>query len=89
MALGESPAGILRGVLVRAGWRVLAGLALGVGTALAATRAIRGVLFGIAPDDGVTYAAVLALVVAVVAAAAYLPARRAARADPQSLLRQA
>ena len=48
---------------------------------------MRGLLFGIAPDDGVTYAAVLAVVLIVVAAAAYVPARRAARADPQALLR--
>ena len=88
MALGESRGGILRGVLVRAGRRVLAGLALGLGTAVVAGRAIRGLLFGIAPDDRVTYAAVLAVVLVVVAAAAYVPARRAARADPQSLLRQ-
>ena len=88
LALGASRGGILRGVLVRAGWRVLAGLALGLGTAVVASRAIRSLLFGIAPDDGVTYAAVLAVVLVVVAAAAYLPARRAARADPQALLRQ-
>ena len=87
MALGASRAGILRGVLMRAGWRVLAGLAVGLGTAFAASRAIRGLLFGIAPNDGVTYAAVLAVVLIVVAAAAYVPARRAARTDPQSLLR--
>ena len=87
MALGASRAGILRGVLMRAGWRVLAGLAVGLTTAFAASRAIRGLLFGIAPNDGVTYAAVLAVVLIVVAAAAYVPARRAARTDPQSLLR--
>ena len=67
MALGESRAGILRGVLVRAGWRAMAGLALGLGIAFVASRAIRGLLFGIAPDDGVTYAAVLAVVLIVVA----------------------
>ena len=88
MALGESRGGILRGVLARAGWRVLAGVALGLGTAAVASRAIRGLLFGIAPDDPATYAAVLAVVLIVVATAAYVPARRAARADPQVLLRQ-
>jgi putative ABC transport system permease protein len=67
---------------------VLAGLALGLGAAFAASRAIRALLFGIAPDDALTYATVLALVVLVVAAAAYVPARRAVRADPQRLLRQ-
>ncbi|HJR59870.1 MAG TPA: ABC transporter permease [Vicinamibacterales bacterium] len=88
IALGESPAGILRAVLLRAGRRVLAGLALGLGTAVVSGRAIRGLLFDVAPDDGLTYAAVLVAVLTAVAAAAYLPARRAAAADPQSLLRQ-
>jgi predicted permease len=88
MALGESRTGILRGVLMRAGWRVVSGLGLGLLTAFIATRAIRGLLFGIAADDGLTYGAVLAIVLVVVTVAAYLPARRAARTDPQALLRQ-
>jgi predicted permease len=88
MALGEPRAGIVRGVLVRAGWRVAIGLALGLGTAIVASRALRGLLFGIVPGDGVTYSAVLAVVGVVVAAAAYVPARRAARTDPHVLLRQ-
>jgi putative ABC transport system permease protein len=87
MALGESRRGILRGVLSRAGWRVLAGLTLGFATAVGASRGIRALLFGVAPLDGLTYAMVLALVVIAVAAAAYVPARRAAAADPQTLLR--
>ena len=87
MALGASRGGILRGVLVRAGWRVLAGLALGLGTAGRREPRLRGLLFGIAPGDGATYAAVLAVVLVVVAIAAYLPARRAGRAEPQALLR--
>jgi len=88
VALGASRAAIVRGVLLRAGWRVLAGLALGLVVAFVASRAMRGLLFGIAPDDIATYAAVLAAVLVVVATAAYVPARRAARADPQALLRQ-
>jgi predicted permease len=88
MALGESRDGILRGVLLRAGWRVLAGVTLGFGTAFGASRGIRALLFGVAPEDGLTYAMVLVLVVIAVAAAAYVPARRAAAADPQTLLRQ-
>jgi ABC-type antimicrobial peptide transport system permease subunit len=88
LALGASRAAILRGVLLRAGWRVLGGLALGFVVSSATSRAMRGLLFGIAPDDGVTYATVLAVVLIAVAAAAYVPARRAARADPQALLRQ-
>ena len=88
MALGESRGGILRGVLMRAGWRVLAGVTLGFGAAFGASRGLRALLFGVAPADGATYAMVLGLVVIAVAAAAYVPARRAAAADPQILLRQ-
>jgi predicted lysophospholipase L1 biosynthesis ABC-type transport system permease subunit len=88
LALGATRAAILRGVLVRAGWRVLSGLAIGLAVAVIASRTMRGLLFGIAPDDAVTYAAVLGVVLVAVAIAAYVPARRAARVDPQALLRQ-
>jgi ABC-type antimicrobial peptide transport system permease subunit len=73
---------------LRAGWRVLAGVTLGFGAAFGASRGIRALLFGVAPEDGLTYAMVLVIVLIAVAAAAYVPARRAAAADPQSLLRQ-
>jgi putative ABC transport system permease protein len=88
MALGASRDGILRVVLLRAGWRVLAGVILGFTTAFGASRGIRALLFGVLPEDGLTYVMVLVLVVIAVAAAAYVPARRAAAADPQVLLRQ-
>ncbi len=51
LALGASRGAILRGVLVRAGRRVAAGLALGLGAAVVASRAMRSLLFGVAPDD--------------------------------------
>ena len=88
LALGATRTAILREVLVRAGWRVLSGLAIGLAVAVIASRAMRGLLFGIAPGDAVTYAAVLGVVLVAVAIAAYVPARRAARVDPQALLRQ-
>jgi len=88
LALGASGATILRGVLARAGGRVIAGLALGLGTAFAASRAMRGLLFGVAPDDAATYAVVFVIVLIPVALAAYLPARRAVITDPQAILRQ-
>jgi ABC-type antimicrobial peptide transport system permease subunit len=87
LALGAPRAAVLRGVLVRAGWCVLVGLVIGLALAVAGSRAIRGLLFGIPATDVVTYAAVLATVLAAVSVAAWLPARRAARADPQGLLR--
>ena len=87
IALGASRSSVVRGVLARAAVQVVAGLAIGLAGAAAAGRTMRGLLFGIAPEDGATYAAVLLLVLAAVAIAAYLPARRAGGAEPQVLLR--
>lgn len=88
LALGATRASLLCGVLIRAGWRVAAGLALGVGAALVASRATGALLYGVSVNDARTYGAVLCLVLAVVALAAYVPARRAARIDPHGLLRE-
>ena len=88
LALGSPAASLVRGVLARAAWRVVAGLSLGFAAAFASSRALRSVLFGVAPDDALTYAAVLAIVVCAVAVAAWLPARRAMLSDPHAVLRQ-
>jgi predicted permease len=87
-ALGASRKAIVRGVLVRAGWRVAAGAALGVVIALAAGRGMQGVLYGVAPADGWTYIVALTLLFVATAIAAFLPARRAGGMEPQELLRQ-
>lgn len=87
-ALGASRGAILRGVLGRAALRVGAGVSFGVVASFAATQAMRSLLFGIAPDDRLTYTTVLTVVAVVVTIAAYIPARRAARVNPQTLLRQ-
>lgn len=88
LALGSSRAGLLGGVLARAGWRVVAGVTAGLLVSVLAGRAIRRLLFGVPPIDALTYAVVLAAVIVVVGIAAYVPARRAARANPQALLRE-
>ena len=88
VALGASRGIILRGVLVRAGWRVAAGTALGIAVAIGAGRAMRGLLYGVAPLDGATYLAALALLFAATSIAAFVPARRVGRIEPQVLLRQ-
>jgi predicted permease len=87
-ALGASREVILRGVLVRAGWRVAAGTVLGVVVALGAGRALQGLLYGVAPVDAATYAIALSLLFAATAIAAFVPARRIGRIEPQALLRQ-
>jgi ABC-type antimicrobial peptide transport system permease subunit len=88
LALGAPQAAIARTVLTHAAWHVAAGLALGLFTAVIAGRAMRSLLFGIAPEDAATYGIVFGIVVIVVAIAAYVPARRAIDADPQAVLRQ-
>ena len=87
-ALGASREVILRGVLMRAGWRVAAGTVLGLVIALGAGRAMRGLLYGVAPLDGATYLVALALLFAATSIAAFVPARRVGRIEPQVLLRQ-
>lgn len=66
-------------------------LALGIGATtaiLASGRLIASMLVDLTPLDGATYAAVLGLLAAVVFAAACVPARRAARIDPVTALRE-
>jgi putative ABC transport system permease protein len=86
-AMGASGSVIVRGVMATAASRAAIGIAAGVAVALGATRVLSGLLFGIGARDPATYAAVLALVILVVAVAAYLPARRAGSCDPSMLLR--
>jgi putative ABC transport system permease protein len=87
MALGASANRVLWLVLGRGMVPIAIGVALGVGGALALSRFLRGLLFGVAPTDPVTLTAVTTLLVATAAAASYLPARRATRVDPVQVLR--
>ena len=63
------------------------GLVLGVLGAVFATRLMRGLLFGVAPNDPVTLAAVAATMLAIGIGACWLPALRAARIDPVQAIR--
>jgi putative ABC transport system permease protein len=67
---------------------VIAGLVVGMGIALAATRSISGLLFGVPATDPVTYGAVMGVLLMAGLLACWLPARRAARIDPLEALRQ-
>ncbi len=88
MALGASPADISRLVLREGMLLAGAGLVLGLGGALAATRLLTSMLFEVKPGDPLTYVAVAALLGIVALAASYIPARRASRVDPLVALRQ-
>jgi predicted permease len=87
VALGAPPARVLALMLRQGLAPVAAGLAAGLAGALAAARVLRALLFEVSATDPATYAAVAALLGAVAALAAYLPARRAARVDPLVALR--
>jgi predicted permease len=87
MALGAQT-GDVRQLFLRHGLLLTGvGLALGTGVALAITRVMSALLFGVSPMDPVTYVAVAASLGSIALLATYLPARRAARVDPIVALR--
>jgi ABC-type antimicrobial peptide transport system permease subunit len=87
MAFG-SQASTIFGMIIGQGLRLsVIGLAIGIATALAATRAMSSMLVGVAPSDPVTFAAMTILFLLVSTAACWLPARRAASLDPNVALR--
>jgi predicted permease len=87
VALGANRATVL-GLILGQGLRtVLLGVAIGVAGALAATRTLDSMLFGVSAGDPVAFGAATALLVAAALLAAYIPARRAARVDPIVALR--
>jgi len=59
-----------------------AGIALGIAAALALTRVMSALLFGVSPMDPITYVAVAASLATIALLATYLPAPRASRVDP-------
>ena len=87
LALGAGARDIVR--LVLGGGLMLAaiGTAIGAVAAVAATHAMRSLLFDVAPTDPATFAAAAMVLLAAAALACYLPARRAARLDPLIVLR--
>ncbi len=87
LALGANTSDLMR-LVVGQGIRVaLAGVAIGLLASLAATRLLAGMLFGVSPLDPLTFAAVVAVLVAAAALASFVPARRATRVDPMVALR--
>lgn len=87
MAIGASSYSVARLIVMESLTLALVGAVVGALGVAAVSRLARSVLFGIAPQDPVTLAATAGVLLAVVLAASWLPARRAARIDPVSAMR--
>ncbi len=87
VALGAQPSNVLAMVLANGLRTALIGIAIGIAGSLALTRALSSLLFGVKPNDPITFAAVIVLILFAALLACYLPARRAARVDPAIALR--
>jgi putative ABC transport system permease protein len=88
LALGAQPRGIVRLVFHRVSVLVVAGLAIGLTGSLWAAQFLGPLLFQVETRDPATFAAAAGVLVAVGVLAAWLPARRAARLDPATVLRE-
>ena len=87
MALGAGRGAVL-GLVLREGLVIItAGLIVGLAGALALTRLLQALLFGVSPTDPLTFVVVAAVLTVVALVATFLPARRAARVDPLPALR--
>jgi putative ABC transport system permease protein len=87
MALGAEPHHVRR-LVVRQGLSMaLAGMVLGLAGAIALSRLVQGLLFGVTATDPITFAAVAAMLLGVALVACYIPAWRATRLNPTTALR--
>jgi putative ABC transport system permease protein len=87
LALGAEPRRIVGGIIGQGAKLILLGCLGGLVGALALTRFLKSMLYGVSPNDSSTFVVVFALLGGVGLLAAYLPARRASRLDPTVALR--
>ena len=87
IALGATPSGVTRMMVVRVFTWIVLGAATGILCALVAARWVRALLFGVKPSDPATLAGAVFVLLAVALVAAYIPARHAAKVDPMVALR--
>jgi len=87
LALGAQP-GQVRGMILREStWLAIVGIIAGTGAALALTRLVKSMLYGIQPWDPATIIGGVLILLAVALAASWIPARRAAGVQPMEALR--
>jgi predicted permease len=87
LSQGAQPRDLIRLVISQGMLPTAAGLAIGVGSALALTRVIQGLLFGVSPTDPLTFTLIPLALMGVALVACWIPARRATRMDPVVALR--
>jgi ABC-type antimicrobial peptide transport system permease subunit len=87
MALGATASGVRRMVVSQGARVVLVGVVIGVAVALASTRLLGSLLYGVKPVDPIVFAAMSAMMVAIGVLASYIPARRASSVNPIESLR--
>jgi predicted permease len=87
MALGAEKRDVLKMVVGQGIRLALIGVVVGVAGALALTRFLSSLLYGVKPTDPLTFVAVSSILIAVALVACYIPARHAAKVDPMVALR--
>lgn len=87
IALGASSSDVLTMILGQGLRTILIGIAVGIAGALALTRTLQSLLFGVTAADPLTFTSVILLLVVCALLACYIPARRAAKVDPMVALR--
>jgi len=87
LALGASPARLLRLVILEGVKLVSVGVVVGLGVALAGIRSIESLLFGVSAYDPATFLVVPLMLLGAAVVGCIIPARRAMRVDPMTALR--
>ena len=87
MAIGAAPSSVMRMIVRQSASIIGIGLVVGLASALASGRLIAALLYGVTPTDPISIAAAATLLAGITLAAGLIPARRAARVDPMTALR--